>query len=358
MEWVLSGWSSSGFMPHGQCYLWTPGLLWLHVSSDALIGLAYIVIPIALIQVIRQRDDLPFSWMFALFGVFIVACGATHFVEIWNVWHAHYWFSGGVKLITAAASIPTAILLIKLLPRIRAIPSQNEFALANRRLEGAMQELEQFSYAVSHDLRAPLRGMEGFSRALQKDYADKLDEQGEHYLKRIQEGSRKMGELIDDLLALSRVQRDETTDEPVDLSVMAAEIADELRKTDPERDVEMEIAPGLTARGDPKLLRIALQNLISNAWKFTRDRSAARIEVGRTRTESGPAFFVSDNGAGFDMQHAGKLFVPFQRLHSDADFPGHGIGLATVQRVMHKHGGRVWAEGREGEGSTFYFTTA
>lgn len=358
MDVALDQLFNAQFIPHGHCYLWTPSLVWLHAGSDALIGLAYIVIPIALLYVVRQRDDLPFSWMFVLFGVFIVACGATHFVEIWNIWNADYWMSGGVKLVTAAASIPTAILLIYLIPQIRSIPSRTDLARANHRLEGAMRELEQFSHAVSHDLRTPLRSMEGFSRALRKKYADSLDEEGDHYLQRIQEGSRRMGELIDELLTLSRIQREDMALEQVDVSRLASGIAAELREAQPGRDVEIQIEPGLEARGDPKLLRIALRNLISNAWKFTRDCSAARIEVGAMETDSGRAIYVRDNGAGFDMKLADKLFVPFQRLHPDSEFPGHGIGLATVQRIVHKHGGAVWAESVKGEGSTFYFNTA
>lgn len=357
MDVALEQLFNASFMPHGQCYLWTPSLVWLHVGSDALVGLAYIVIPIALLYVVRQRGDLPFSWMFVLFGVFIVACGATHIVEIWNVWNADYWFSGGVKLVTAAASIPTAILLIYLIPRILTVPSRNELALTNRRLEGAMRELEQFSYAVSHDLRSPLRGMEGFSHALQKDHADQLDEQGRHYLERIQEGSRRMGDLIDDLLALSRIHQEDVHQEQVDLSAMAGEIIEELRRESPGREVETEIEPGLTVWGDPKLLRVVLQNLIANAWKFTRDRSPGRIRTGSMQTAEGDrVFYVRDNGAGFDMQYANKLFAPFQRLHRESEFPGHGIGLATVQRIVHKHGGEVWAESRKGEGSAFYFS--
>lgn len=345
------------FMPHGQCYLWKPGLVWLHVISDALIGIAYIVIPITLLYVVRQRDDLPFSWMFVLFGVFIVACGATHVVEIWNVWNSNYWFSGGVKLVTAAASIPTAILLIYLVPRIRSIPSRHELADANHRLEDAVAELEQFTYAVSHDLRAPLRSMEGFGGALQRRYTDQLDERGRHYLERIQAGSRRMGELIDDLLMLSRLQQEEMTQVPVDISKITAELVEELRERHPGREVEVRIEPGMEVRGDPKLLRIVMQNLVSNAWKFTRDCSGARIEVGTRRSDAGQVVYVSDNGAGFDMQYADKLFSPFQRLHREDEFEGTGVGLATVQRIVRKHGGNIWAEGREGEGATFYFST-
>lgn len=358
MDATLEQLFNNDFMPHGQCYLWQPGLVWLHVISDALIGIAYIVIPITLLHVVRQRDDLPFSWMFVLFGIFIVACGATHFVEVWNVWNSNYWFSGSVKLVTAAASIPTAILLIYLIPRIQSIPSRNELARANRQLEDVVGELEQFTYAVSHDLRAPLRSMEGFGGALQKRYADKLDEQGRHYLERIQAGSRRMGELIDDLLMLSRLQQEDMTQVAVDISKIAAEIMEELREHQPDREVEVEIEPGIQVRGDPKLLRIVMQNLLSNAWKFTRDRSPAHIEVGTRSSKIGQVVYVSDNGAGFDTQYADKLFSPFQRLHREDEFEGTGIGLATVQRIVRKHGGDLWADGRVDAGATFHFSTA
>ena len=226
----------------------------------------------------------------------------------------------------------------------------------NEQLLAANKELETFSYSVSHDLRAPLRSIDGFSQALLEDCGANLDEQGRGYLQRIRANSQRMAQLIDDLLNLSRMTRCNIQREPVDLSALTHAIVGELWNTAPTRPVDIVIAPGLIATGDARLLRVVLENLIGNAWKFTRKRSRARIEFGATVADSTPAYFVRDDGAGFDMAYAGKLFGAFQRLHDATEFEGTGIGLATVQRVVHKHGGRVWAESELERGATFYFT--
>ncbi len=223
-------------------------------------------------------------------------------------------------------------------------------------LEAANKELEAFSYSVSHDLRAPLRHIDGFSRRLLVTYADKLDETGQRYLRNVRESTRKMGQLIDDLLNLSRVTRVEMRYDSVELSEIARLITVELGKDETERRVEFIIGPGITAKGDQQLLRIVLENLLGNAWKFTAKCPAARIEFGSVQQTGGPAFYVRDNGAGFDMAYVGKLFGAFERLHDEGDFPGTGIGLATVQRIIRRHGGRIWAESEVGRGATFYFT--
>jgi PAS domain S-box-containing protein len=234
--------------------------------------------------------------------------------------------------------------------------AEEDLQRINIELEASNKELEAFSYSVSHDLRAPLRSMEGFSTALLEDYADKLDDQGRQFLCFIQEASDLMGRLIDDLLKLSRVTRSEMSYEVVDLSKIAATIVAELQKTDPRRKMKVAIAPGITAYGDRNLLRLVLDNLLGNAWKFCGKASVTRIEMGTIEHNGGQAYFVRDNGVGFDMKYADKLFKPFQRLHKASDFAGTGIGLATVQRVVRRHGGEVWAESRVGEGATFYFT--
>ncbi len=629
---------ANNYTPHGYCYSWDRSLVALHVLSDTLIALAYFSIPITLVYFVRKRRDLPFNWMFLCFGLFIVACGTTHVMEIWTLWHANYWASGVVKAVTAFASVPTAILLVRLMPQAIAIPSpaqleginrrlrqhseelakKNEqlsslnealrqsqaryrllfdsnpqpiwvydletlrildansvagqhygysddefrrltildlrpreeipallgdlttsppdaihrgfwkhrtktgevrevevishplcyadraarlvvandvterrsaeralrnseekfrslvqtatdaivttdadgvvidfnraaeeifgktsseivgsvftnlvperfhrkFALALRRwrqpggsgppnkpieivarrrdgtefsaelslarwaarealyftgilsditprkraelevrrrsteLEALNRELEAFSYSVSHDLRAPLRAIDGFSQALLDDYANRLDDTARDYLRRVRTGAQRMGMLIDDLLNLSRVTRSEMRSERVDVSALAEELAFELRNESPNRTVNFRIQNGMEDNADARLLRIALQNLLSNAWKFTSKRAQALIQFGKTRTEAGPAYFVSDNGAGFDPNYAQRLFGAFQRLHSSAEFPGTGIGLATVQRIVHRHGGAVWAEGSVERGATFYFTLA
>jgi len=224
-------------------------------------------------------------------------------------------------------------------------------------LEAANKELEAFSYSVSHDLRAPLRTIDGYTRLLGTEYASALPSEATVYLGNIREGSKRMNQLIMDLLALSRVTRHTLKYQTVNLSNVAQAIAHDLQRSDPQREVEFVVSKGLTANGDAGLLQIALQNLLENAWKFTSRREHARIEFGLLTSPDGrDAYFVRDNGAGFDMAYAEKLFGAFQRLHTEAEFEGTGIGLATVQRIIHRHGGKTWAEGQVGQGATFYFT--
>jgi signal transduction histidine kinase len=224
-------------------------------------------------------------------------------------------------------------------------------------LEASNKELESFSYSVSHDLRAPLRGIDGFASFLQIDYADKLDEQDKSYLQRVRAATRRMGHLIDDLLKLSRTARSEINPRRVNLSDLAETIAKDLQRTGPGRHATFSIAPDMIVDADPALLQVALENLLGNAWKFTGKRAEARIEVGSTATNGQAiAYFVRDNGAGFDMKYADKLFGAFQRLHAMTDFDGSGVGLANVQRIIARHGGKIWAEAAPEQGATFYFT--
>ncbi len=634
---------SGDFQPHGFCYRWNSGLVWLNVMSDALIALAYFTIPFTLLWFIRKRRALPFGWMFALFAVFIVACGTTHVMEVWNLWHAQYWLAGIIKVITALASVLTAVLLVQLVPKALVLPSRddlkevnqhlvdrtkelartnaelasankalqqfqeqqrllfdnipypvwvyelntlaikdvnesairsygysreeflsltikdlrpaedipallenvkkasngaetkgswrhrkkngavidveissgavvfdgrdarlvvatdvterkqaeealqrsdeklrlvvlgvkdyailmldpegrvttwnegaerikgyradetigehfskfytpeavaqgkpsqelkiaaeqgrfeeeswrvrkdgsrfwanvvitalrdktgqlrgfgkvtqditerrqaekelegqrNELARSNAGLIEANNELESFSYSVSHDLRAPLRTIDGFSHALLEDCADRLDDAGKTHLHRIRAATQRMGLLIDDLLNLSRLSRTEMHRQSLDISALARSIAGDLQKAQPERQIELRIEKGLKTTADPGLLRVVLENLLSNAWKFTSKRASARIEFGIARDNGTPAYFVRDDGAGFDPAYADRLFGAFQRLHATTEFAGTGIGLATVQRIVHRHGGRIWAESAVDRGATFYFT--
>ncbi len=222
--------------------------------------------------------------------------------------------------------------------------------------EAANAELEAFSYSVAHDLRAPLRSIDGFGQALEEDFADRLDAEGKLHLQRVRGSAKQMGQLIDGLLGLSRVSRGDVARERLNLTRMAEQAVARLRETHPERPVEVRIEPDLAAEGDPRLIGAVLDNLLGNAWKFTSKRDSARIEVGQRIEDSRPVFFVRDNGAGFDQAFAGKLFGAFQRLHGATEFEGTGIGLATVERIVRRHGGRVWAEGTVGQGATFYFT--
>jgi light-regulated signal transduction histidine kinase (bacteriophytochrome) len=233
----------------------------------------------------------------------------------------------------------------------RLLRSQAATEVANR-------ELEAFSYSVAHDLRAPLRGIDGFSQALLEDYADKIDEEGRRHLNFLRESAQQMGRLIDDLLGLSRVGRAELNRSPVDLSALAQNVVAQLGKAEPDRQVEIAIADGIGAEGDAPLLRIALANLLGNAWKFTGKRAVARIEVGTMSLDGEAVYFVRDNGAGFDQAYEAKLFGVFQRLHSTHEFEGTGIGLATVKRIVNRHGGRIWAASEVDRGATFYFTLA
>jgi len=259
---------------------------------------------------------------------------------------------------------------------IRRLNAELEQRVIERtaQLESANKELEAFAYSVSHDLRAPLRGIDGWSLALQEDYGDRLDAQAFQYLSRVRAEAQRMGQLIDAMLQLARVTRAEMQRRPVDLSALAQTVVARLEEAQPERQLAMVIQPDLTAYGDARQLEIVLTNLLGNAWKFTGARPQARIEFGTIEdfrlpnadlggSEKSPIanrksqiYYVRDNGAGFDMAYANNLFGAFQRLHKASEFPGTGIGLATVQRIIHRHGGRTWAEAAVGQGATFYFT--
>jgi signal transduction histidine kinase len=234
--------------------------------------------------------------------------------------------------------------------------SEERLRIRSAHLEAANKELDAFCYSVAHDLRAPLRGIDGFSQALVEDYGDRLDSQGKECLQRVRLSAQRMATLIDDLLNLSRITRAEMRQDIVDLSSIADSIAIDLHAREPQRKVTFAIVPGLQAKADPRFLRIILENLLGNSWKFTSQREDARIEVGRTQQNGKSAYFVRDNGVGFDPAYASKLFGVFQRLHGMNEFPGTGIGLATVQRIIQRHGGRVWADAAPGCGATFYFS--
>jgi two-component system sensor histidine kinase/response regulator len=237
-----------------------------------------------------------------------------------------------------------------------------ELYLGRRRLQTEVEahrrtlaEVEAFNYSVSHDLRAPLRPLDGFSKVLIEDYADELDDRGRDYLMRIRAAAGRMGQLIDDLLELSRVSRSELRRRPLDLSELVQTIVEEIRADGANGEREVVCPPGLTASGDAGLLRISLENLLRNAWKFTQKQPQPKIEFGCTTAANETAYFVRDNGVGFDAAYASKLFQPFQRLHG-SEFAGTGIGLAIVERIVHRHGGRIWGESELGEGATFFFT--
>jgi len=395
-------------MPHGMCYLWRPGILALHVLSDSLITLAYFSIPFTLLYFTGKRADLRFSWIFVGFAVFIFACGATHAMEIWTIWYPTYWLAGGIKAVTAIASASTAILLVRLVPVALRVASPAALEAANiklakeaserkrteeqtrgvnellearvaertaelrkaaeeigrlnagleQRVAERTSELEAFSYMVSHDLRAPLRHMQGYVELLTRETAAApLPDPARRHLQTIADVSAEMGQLIDDLLAFSRVGKvdlDRTRVRPNDL---VEETIGGLGMMIRERRIDWQIGALPPVMGDPAALKQVFANLIGNAVKYTRPRDHARIEIGCGGEENGRLiFFVRDNGVGFDMQYSHKLFGVFQRLHRAQDFEGTGIGLAIVQRIINRHDGRVWAEGVLNQGATFYFT--
>ncbi|WP_116812037.1 sensor histidine kinase [Steroidobacter cummioxidans] len=234
---------------------------------------------------------------------------------------------------------------------------EKRVAERTRQLQAANRELESFAYAVSHDLRAPLRSLSGFSQILQETATDQLDEKSLHYLRRIHDASQRMSSLIEALLGLSRISTAELNIRPVNLTQVCMDAAAALRDKFPGHDVQVDIAPNMHVEGDARLLRIAMDCLLANAWKFTIKAARPMVSVGvQTGVTGGHIYFVRDNGVGFDMAYANKLFVPFQRLHPDTEFQGSGIGLVTAQRVIARHNGRIWAEAQVDEGATFYFT--
>lgn len=267
----------------------------------------------------------------------------------------HYFDTVVTPLYDAQGNIYALLRTSSDIPNLAA--TQEALSQRTIQLEAANRELESFSYSVSHDLQAPLRIINGFSQVLWDNYLPNLDDRGKHYLQRIQANSKRMSDLIDALLELSRVTRSQMKPVQVNLSAIAQDIIEELRGEHPERQVEVHLTPDLETKGDPQLLRIVLCNLLHNAWKYTSKRSHSQIEFGMiTENVSQPTYFIRDNGAGFDQTYVDKLFTAFQRLHSQAEFPGTGIGLATVQRIIYRHGGKVWAEGECDRGTTIYFS--
>jgi PAS domain S-box-containing protein len=472
-----------GFMPHGSCYLWNPGLIRLHVISDGLIALSYTSIPFTLAYFVRKRKDLPFSWMFLAFGLFIISCGATHYMEIWTLWTPAYWLSGAVKAVTAAASVTTAVLLVRLMPQALALPrpgkihevedrfrrlleaapdamvivdakgsillmnAQAESLFGYRRselvgqkievlvprryreehpghredyahdprtrpmgagldlwsvrkdgvefpveislspmstdegpwtiaairdvsdrrraaetlkayaaqLERSNRELRDVSYSVAHDLRAPARSVVTFSEHILKKSGE-LDGETRGLFDRVVQAGKRLLLMLDGLLELSQLSQKEPAREPVELSSLIRQRLDELAAQEPERRFELSILEDMPARGDPRLIGILIQNLVENAWKFTRDRATTRIEAGKLVSEGEISYFIRDNGRGFDPELANQLFRPFHRLPNAGDVAGVGIGLASSARVVEAHGGKIWAEGRSGRGATFFFS--
>jgi len=368
----------STLLPHGYCFSWDPGILWLLVISDSLIALAYFSIPVALWVFVQRRADLQFKWIFLMFGMFIMACGITHVMDVWTIWKPDYWLDGAIRAYTAIISIATAALLWPLLPRALALPSPSELErinaelqaevamrtaaeqdlrLANKALREQVAELEAVSYAISHDLRAPLRHLDGYGTILLQEHSASLDDAGRKYLGRMVDSARHLGELVDGLLTFTRSGSVALSLQPVDTEQLVKTVLRTLMADAPQSGVEIDVTALPTVTADPMLMSSVFMNLIDNALKYSRGRNPARIAIGVAKeSQDEVSFFVRDNGAGFDMRYADRLFGVFQRLHHPHEFEGTGVGLANVRRIVARHGGRVWAESKVGEGATFFFS--
>jgi light-regulated signal transduction histidine kinase (bacteriophytochrome) len=323
--------------------------------ADLAVAIAYFTIPILLFRIARRRRELKFRSVILCFGAFIVASGITHVMHVLNIWYTALWLEAILKVITAILAIPTAVLLWRSLPDVLSMPSQRQLRDANEQLARANRELEAFTASVSHDLRSPLTTIAGQAGLLELSMPHASEEQRRR-LTKIQASVKQMSDLIDALLALSRISRHTLHREMIDASALAHTIVHDLRQSEPHREAEITIQPDLHVHGDRRLIGDLLRNLLANAWKFTGKTSSPRIELGGAALGPMATLYVRDNGAGFDMAHAQKLFRPFHRLHSANEFDGSGIGLATVARIVERHGGRVWAESKPNEGAVFYFT--
>lgn len=346
---------AESFVPYGDALAWRPELVWTHVISDLAISLAYFTIAIVLFRVGYRRRDLAFGWLVACFGLFILASGITHVMRALNIWQTAFWLEASIKMIAAILSIPTAVLLWRSLPDLLTLPSRRELRDVNQSLARANAELEAFTASASHDLRSPLTTIAGQAGLLELSMPHATEEQRRR-LSRIQGSVKQMSELIDALLVLSRISRHTLHREIVDASAIAEAIVSELRQNEPHRHVEIVVQANLQVHGDQRLIHDLLRNLIANAWKFTSKKERARIEIGMAAPGTLATLYIRDNGAGFDLAHAKRLFKPFVRLHTAAEYEGSGLGLATVARIVERHGGKIWAEATVNAGATFYFT--
>jgi len=306
------------------------GILWIFLTDRALVWLDFPSSSILQLQTTK-------GWLFILISAVMIYVLLRRYER------------------NALASTQTLLQTQEQVGRMN-VELEQRVAARTLQLETANRELEAFAYAVSHDLRAPLRSMSGFSQIVYENTPPELDQKNLDYLRRIRDASLRMSTLIDDLLSLSRISRSELVPRSTSLSEIAIEAAATVRDRYPGRSVDINITSGMNVEGDTRLLRIAMENMLDNAWKYTANVERAQIIVSTQHDEQGRVFFVRDNGVGFDMAYSSKLFGPFQRLHAESEFPGTGIGLVTVQRIVARHGGRIWAEAQPGEGATFYFT--
>ncbi len=387
----------ANFMPHGHCFFWRPEIVWLHVVSDGLIAVSYFLIPFALVQLARKREDLAFHWMFLLFGAFILACGATHVMAIWTLWIPMYRLEGVIKAATAVASVPTAFLLIRLLPYAIALPSpaqlrsvnlelQNEIGErkaaeervrslnevledrvaertkqledANRALRIANENLEQFAFSASHDLKEPLRNVAIYSQLLEKRYSGRLDDEAAHFLRNVVEGAQRMDHLVSDLLTYTTVDAaDQRPLISVDSGKVLGGVLQNLSEALKSSQGVVTSDPLPMVSMNETALEQLLQNLIENAIKYRREGQPPEVHISATLRGGEWLFSIGDNGIGIAPEYREQVFGIFKRLHgSGSKISGTGMGLAICRRIVSRVGGRIWVDSVLGAGSTFHFT--
>ncbi len=380
IEFFVRLFDASDFPKRWGCGNWTAFHGWFNITSDAAIWAAYFAIPGVLYFFVRKRKDLPFPRIFYLFCAFIFACGLTHLMDVIIFWWPNYRLSGVLKFYTAVVSWITVAALIPVVPRALSLRSPEELEREiverkkaeaelqhlnenleeqvlqrTRQLQRANKEMEAFTYSVSHDLKSPVRKINVYSGKLLSRAANLSDEDRED-LGRISQNCEFMMTLVEDLLDFSRSNNWELNPKPLDLSRMMTEVCHEQRELEPERPVEFVIQENVTGQGDRSLIAVVLRNLVSNAWKYTRHAARPRIEFSAEERVGETVYTVRDNGIGFEMKYAAEIFFPFKRLHSTTEYPGSGIGLSTVQRIIDRHEGRVWVESEPGQGAAFHFT--
>lgn len=381
---MLDSLFSNQFMPHGHCYLWRPEVLWTHVVSDAIVALAYFSIPLTLIYFLRRRPNVPFRLVIALFAGFIVLCGRTHIMGIWTVWNPTYMVEGLFKAATAGISIATAVALFPLVPQALTLRSAKELETANTALKEEIaqrkrveqdlerslvhvtqsnENLQQFAYVVSHDLQAPLRNINSFIELLEKEAAQKLSDDERQYLDFISKGASHMQSLVKDVLRLSKVGTSKEAFSSFSLGDVISDVREQIRSDLDQAGAAVDVKGEMpTVYGDRSQLFQILQNLVGNAIKFQTPGTAPRVTIraeplsddeGRA---AGSKVTVSDNGIGIPANKLERVFGAFQRLHSESEYEGSGVGLAICQKIVERHGGDISVESEVGVGTTFTFT--
>lgn len=357
MELIDKFFQTQGFMPHGMCLLWRPGILWTIVFGNAMIALAYFIIPFALIYLILKRRDISFKWIFVLFGAFILACGLTHIMSIVTLWRPLYGLEALVLAFTGVISLLTAILIWPLLPVLFKIPSPWLLGQMNEALNQSNKELDDFAYIASHDLREPLRGIHNFSSFILEDYYDKLDEQGKEQLNTLKMLSQRMEALIDDLLSYSRAGRSELVYQLCDLDEVVSiklQLLDSYLKENKAKIIIKKTLPTIIC--DKIRVGEIFQNLIINAIKYN-DNEEKIVIIDFQEDKYSYIFSIEDNGIGIAKEHFENIFKIFKRLHGRDEYGGGtGIGLTLIKKIIERHRGKIWLSSEIDKGTTFYFS--